>query len=135
MWLGSPARARRSARWSQPPEEIMKFLTDEQLRTLLPAETASFPSPVPTQIVSSDEYLPVPQTEQQREVEARLKELSDGLAKRQGQSRRGLFPTPARVAASFVAMNQGFGRLFEARLAEGATPELAEQQAEALSGP
>ena len=47
----------------------MKFLSDEQLADLSPAETASFPSPVPTQIVSSDEYLPVPQTEQQREVE------------------------------------------------------------------
>src|SRR5260370_41809375 len=69
----------------------MKFLTDEQLRTLLPAETASFPSPVPTQIVSSDEYLPVAQTAEQRRVEARLKELSDGLAKRQGLSRPRFF--------------------------------------------
>src|SRR6516165_8927296 len=62
----------------------MKFLTDEQLNELLPAETSSFPSPVPTQIVSSDEYLPVPQTEKQRELEARLKELSDRLARRHG---------------------------------------------------
>ncbi len=30
----------------------MKFLTDEQLSELQPAETSSFPSPVPTQIVS-----------------------------------------------------------------------------------
>ena len=112
----------------------MKFLTDEQLRTLLPAETASFPSPVPTQIVSSDEYLPVPQTAAQREVEVRLKELSDGLAKRQGLSRRRFFQTAAGMAASFVAMNQVFGRLFEASLAEAATPELAEQRAQALSG-
>ncbi len=58
----------------------MKFLTDEQLRQLLPAETSAFPSPVPTQIVSSDEYLPVPQTRRQREVEARLADLSDRLA-------------------------------------------------------
>ena len=86
------------------------------MRNLLPAETASFPSPVPTQIVSSDEYLPVPQTEQQRQVEARLKELSDGLAKRQGLSRRRFFQTAAGMAASFVAMNQVFGRLFEASL-------------------
>src|SRR5438552_12232346 len=112
----------------------MKFLTDEQLRTLLPAETASFPSPVPTQIVSSDEYLPVPQTEQQRQVEARLKELSDGLAKRQGLSRRRFFQTAAGMATSFVALNQVFGRLFDASLAEAATPELAEQRAQALSG-
>ena len=46
----------------------MKFLSDEMISGLLPAETASFPSPVPTQIVSSDEYLPTPQTAQQREV-------------------------------------------------------------------
>src|SRR6202035_1319058 len=112
----------------------MKYLTDEMISGLLPAETSSFPSPVPTQIVSSDEYLPVPQTAQQREVETRLKELSDGLAKRQGLSRRRFFQTAAGMAASFVAMNQVFGRLFEASLAEAATPELAEQRAAALSG-
>jgi predicted TIM-barrel fold metal-dependent hydrolase len=112
----------------------MKFLTDEQLRELLPAETSSFPSPVPTQIVSSDEYLPVPQTERQREVEARLKGLSGGLAKRQGLSRRRFFQTAAGMAASFVAMNQVFGRLFDVSEAEAATPEMAEQRAQTLSG-
>ena len=103
----------------------MKFLTDEQLAELLPAETASFPSPVPTQIVSSDEYLPVPQTEKQREVEARLKEISDRLARRQGLSRRRFFQTAAGMAASFVAMNEVFGHIFEASLAEAATPDMA----------
>lgn len=112
----------------------MKFLTDEHLRDVLPAETASFPSPVPTQIVSSDEYLPAPQTEQQREVEARLKELSDGLAKKQGLSRRRFFQTAAGMAASFVAMNQVFGRIFDASLAEAATPDLANERAAGLSG-
>ena len=111
----------------------MKFLTDEQLKELQPAETSSFPSPVPTQIVSSDEYMPVPQTEQQREVEARLKELSGRLAQRQGLSRRHFFQTAAGMAASFVAMNQVFGRVFEVSTAEAATPELADQRAEALS--
>src|SRR6516164_9076199 len=91
----------------------MKFLTDEQLRELQPAETSSFPSPVPTQIVSSDEYLPVPQTEKQREVEIRLKELSNRLARRQSLSRRRFFQTAAGMAASFVAMNQVFGRLLK----------------------
>src|ERR1700730_4336216 len=112
----------------------MKFLTDEQLRELLPAETSAFPSPVPTQIVSSDEYLPVPQTARQREVEARLKDLSDGLAKRQGLSRRRFFQTAAGMAASFVAMNQVFGDLFDVSAAEAATPEMADQRAQALSG-
>ena len=60
----------------------MKYLTDEMISGLLPAETSSFPSPVPTQIVSSDEFEPVPQTAKQREVEARLIDLSDRLARR-----------------------------------------------------
>ena len=111
----------------------MKFLTDEQLSKLLPAETSSFPSPVPTQIVSSDEYMPVPQSAKQRQVEARLKELSDRFARQQGLSRRRFFQTAAGMAASFVAMNQVFGRLFEVSIAEAATPDMAAERAGALS--
>ena len=112
----------------------MKFLSDEELKGLLPAEFSTFPSPVPTQIVASDEYLPVPQTAKQREVEARLKELSGDLAKKQGLSRRRFFQTAAGMAASFVAMNQVFGRVFDASVAEAATPDMANQRAAALSG-
>jgi uncharacterized protein len=112
----------------------MKFLSDEQIAGLLPAETSSFPSPVPTQIVSSDEYLPVPQTERQREVEVRLKEMAGQLSRRQGLSRRRFFQTAAGMAASFVAINQVFGRLFEVSEAEAATPEMADERAKALSG-
>src|ERR1700693_2566082 len=104
-----------------PREGPMKFLTDEDLTNLLPAETASFASPVP-------------QTEKQRQVEARLKEMSDELAKRQGLSRRRFFQTAAGMAASFVAMNQVFGHLFDASIAEAATPDLANQRAAGLSG-
>src|SRR5271169_7242807 len=112
----------------------MRVPTDDMISGLLPAETNSFPSPVPTQIVSSDEYLPVPQSAQQREVEARLKDMSDRLAKHQGLSRRRFFQTAAGMAASFVAMNQVFGPLFDASAAEAATPDLANQRAQALSG-
>jgi len=112
----------------------MKFLSDDMISGLLGAEEASFPSPVPTQIVSSDEYLPVPQTPQQREVEARLIAMTDDLAPRQGLSRRRFFQTAAGMAASFVALNQVFGPLFDASEAEAATPELAQARADALSG-
>src|ERR1700720_700769 len=111
----------------------MKFLTEEQLRELLPAETASVPSPVPTQIVSREEYMPVPQTEKQREVEARLGVLSDRLARRQGVSRRRFFQTSSGMAASFLVMNQVFGPLFEVSEAEAATPDMAAERADALS--
>src|SRR5215469_2932259 len=110
---------------------VMRVPSDEMISGLLPAETSSFPSPVPTQIVSSDEYLPFPQTAQQKEVEARLIEMSDRLAKHQGLSRRGFFQSAAGMAASFVAMNQVFGKYFAVSEAEAATPELADQLAEA----
>jgi predicted TIM-barrel fold metal-dependent hydrolase len=111
----------------------VKFLSDEQLAQLLPAETASFPSPVPTQIVSSDEYMPVSQTEKQHEVETRLRELSERLARRHGLSRRRFFQTASGMAASFLVMNQVFGRLFEVSEAEAATPDMAAERADALS--
>src|ERR1700749_1392993 len=112
----------------------MRVPTDEMISGLLPAESNSFPSPVPTQIVSSDEYLPFPQTAQQKEVEAWLIEMSDRLARRQGLSRRRFFQTAAGMAASFVALNQVFGRLFDVSEAEAATPELAQARADTLSG-
>lgn len=48
----------------------------------------SFDGPIPTQIVSSDEYAPIAQTPAQAEVEVRLKRLADDLGRRQGMSRR-----------------------------------------------
>jgi uncharacterized protein len=112
----------------------MKLLSQPELDQLLPAEEAAFPSPIPTQIVSSDEYFPQPQSAQQKQVEARLVAMADDLAKRQGLSRRRFFQTAAGMAASFVAMNQVYGPLFAVSEAEAATPELAEQRAQAMAG-
>jgi hypothetical protein len=39
----------------------MSLLDPEDLATFLPAETAAFASPIPTQFVSSDEFTPLPQ--------------------------------------------------------------------------
>jgi len=108
------------------------FLTPEELKKLKPAETTAFPSPIPTQIVSSDEYFPERQTEQQQEVEARLKTLGNELARKQGISRRAFFTTAAGMASAFLAMNQVYGRIFDVTPAEAATPELAEERASAL---
>jgi uncharacterized protein len=108
------------------------FLTPEELKKLKPAETTAFPSPIPTQIVSSDEYFPERQTEQQQEVEARVKALGNELARKQGIGRRAFFTTAAGMASAFLAMNQVYGRIFDVTPAEAATPELAEERASAL---
>ena len=108
------------------------FLSRAERRRLRPAETASFAGPVPTQIVSSDEYAPEPQTEQQRAVEARIKALGTRMAKRLGITRRAFFASSAGMAASFLAMNEVYGALFETSAAEASTPELAEERARLL---
>ena len=112
----------------------MKYLTDEMISGLSTAEVSAFPSPVPTQIVSSDEFSPVPQSERQREVEARLTDMSDRIAGKLGTSRRKFFQTASGMAASFVAMNQVFGKYFDVSEAEAATPEMANARAKSLSG-
>ena len=78
----------------------MKLLSDRERQALMPAELASLDSPIPTQIVSSDEFAPIPQTAKQREVEGRLKALADELAQRQGMTRRQFFRTAAGMAAA-----------------------------------
>ena len=110
----------------------MRAITPEQMQALQGAEELELPSPIPTQIVSSDEYLPAPQTEKQREVEARLKDLGNRLAERQGVSRRRFFQTAAGMAASYLVMNQVYGPLFSVARAETTTPELADARAESL---
>ena len=64
------------------------MLSDEEIAELIPSEWVQHHTPIPTQIVASDEYYPDPQNEKQREVEARLLAMADELGGKQGLSRR-----------------------------------------------
>ena len=77
----------------------MGFLSDEEIAKLSPAESL-FPSPIPVQFVSSDEFMPGKQTPEQREFEGRVKALGAKLAKHHGLSRRKFFKTSAGMAAA-----------------------------------
>ena len=81
------------------------MLTPEELAKLEGAETL-FRSPIPVQFVSSDEFMPAPQSAQQREFEARIKQLGNEMAKKNGMTRRKFFKTAGGMAAAFVAMNE-----------------------------
>src|ERR1700729_816297 len=107
-------------------------LTEAELAALMPSELCQHQTPIPTQIVSSDEFYPDPQNEQQREVESRMLAMADELGGKQGQSRRRFFQTAAGMAASFVAMNEVYGPLFDVTPAEAATPAMAQERANAL---
>ena len=92
---------------------MSSHLTEEELAALMPSELCAYQTPIPTQIVSSDEFYPDPQNERQREVEARLLAMADDLGGKQGLDRRRFFQTAAGMAASFVAMNEVYGPLFD----------------------
>src|SRR3979411_802722 len=104
-------------------------LTDEELAALMPSELCRYQTPIPTQIVASDEFYPDPQNEQQREVETRLLAMADDLGGKQGLNRRRFFQSAAGMAASFVAMNEVYGPLFDVTRAEAAAPAMAEERA------
>jgi uncharacterized protein len=110
----------------------MGLLSDGELARVLPAETHAFAGPIPTQCVSSDEFMPVPQTVRQRRVEARIKELGAELAKKNGISRRRFFGTAAGMAAAFLVMNEVYGRLYDVSRAEAADKDMAAERAKAL---
>ena len=79
-------------------------------------------TPIPTQIVSNEEFVPMPQTEDQRRVENRINELADHYAQRLGMSRRAFLQTSGGMAAAFMAMNDVFGPVFSVAEAEALEP-------------
>ena len=61
-------------------------------------------------MVSNGEYMPHPQTDDQKHVEYRVKELADEAAKRLGTTRRRFLMGTGGLAASFLAMNEVYGK-------------------------
>src|SRR5476651_2276546 len=110
----------------------MGMLSDEELELLVPAWWTANPTPVPTQLVSSDEYLPIAQTERQKKVEAHMNALGDDYGRSNGLSRRRFFQTAAGMTTAFVAMNEVYGPLFGASPAEARSVELAQARADGL---
>jgi predicted TIM-barrel fold metal-dependent hydrolase len=111
----------------------MSLLSPEELERLSSAESL-YPSPIPVQSVSSDEFMPASQSAKQREFEARVKEMGARTAKKLGMGRRRFFQTAAGMATAFLAMNDTYGPLFGVSRAEAQTPERADERAKRLSG-
>src|SRR5215470_15987305 len=74
--------------------------------------------PIPTQVVSNEEFIPPPQTRKQRAVEDLLLETGSRVSARLGIDRRQFFRTACGMAAGFAAMNTVFGRFFRVDAAE-----------------
>jgi hypothetical protein len=78
--------------------------------------------PIPMQLVSNEEFPPLPPTRAQRAVQARVIAAADRLAPRLGVSRRAFLRTSGGMAASLLAMNAVFGRFFDVSPVEAADP-------------
>ena len=78
--------------------------------------------PLPTRLVSNEEFPPLPQTPAQQEVEHRILETAGRLAPRLGLNRRDFLGTSGGMAASLLAMNAVFGRFFDVLPVEAAEP-------------
>ncbi|HEY3777389.1 MAG TPA: hypothetical protein VGL35_04980 [Rhizomicrobium sp.] len=112
---------------------MSEYLSAGDLELLEPASL--LPAlPVPTRTISNGEFMPGPQTQAQREVEARIEAAATALAPRHGMPRRSFLTSTAGMAAAFAAMNAVYGPLFDVEPAEAAEPGVAEARAGALSG-
>ena len=89
------------------------LLDDEQVKQCERADVSEpLHSPIPTRMVSNGEYMPIPQTDQQKKVEARLGELADSASQKLGVTRRQFLASSGGMAAALLAMNEVFGRVF-----------------------
>ena len=66
-------------------------------------------SAMPTQVVSNEEFIPRPQTKQQKQVEYLIGEMAEEKAKTLGMERRAFMASSMGLATCFLANNMVFG--------------------------
>src|SRR5213593_2513306 len=88
-------------------------------------------SPIPTRIVSNEEFPPPPQTPAQANVEHLTDLYAERAGPKLGLTRRHFLKTTGGMAAALLAMNDVFGKFFDVRAAEMLdAAEFAEQKGE-----
>ncbi len=109
-------------------DEDHGLLDEEQVSKCERADMAEpLRSPIPTRMISNGEYMPVPQTEHQKRVEARIQQLADDASKKLGVSRRQFLASSGGMAAALLAMNEEFGQMFDVSADEMFEPDAFQQ--------
>jgi hypothetical protein len=78
--------------------------------------------PVPTQVISNEEYTPIAQTPEQRRLEQELIAQAETHARRLGMDRRTFLRSSCGMALAFAAMNSVFGHFFRVDAVELTEP-------------
>ena len=107
---------------------MSQWLTPAQLRSLERGFRRRVETPIPTQIVSSGECYPPPQSRRQAQVEALMGEGAESYARRLGVHCHHYLRSPSGMAAAFLAMNQVYGELFQVDTTEAEDPAAARQR-------
>ncbi|MGQ0699589.1 MAG: amidohydrolase family protein [Panacagrimonas sp.] len=94
------------------------WLDDRQIGEVTSLDGGQDGWPVPTQMVSNGEFLPIAQTQDQKRVEHELGLLATRRSRELGMSRRDFLKTGAGMATAFAAMNTVFGTYFNDASAE-----------------
>ena len=77
------------------------LLDEEQVNQCQRAEVSEpLRSPIPTRMISNGEYMPLAQTDEQKQVETRLEELADSASKKLGVTRRQFLASSGGMAAA-----------------------------------
>ncbi|HEY6330854.1 MAG TPA: hypothetical protein VI756_16100, partial [Blastocatellia bacterium] len=69
-------------------------------------------SPMPTQVVSNEEFIPRPQTERQKKVEYLIGEMAEQKSKKLGVDRRTFMASSLGLATCFLASNKVYGKIW-----------------------
>jgi predicted TIM-barrel fold metal-dependent hydrolase len=93
----------------------------------LDAEADVLP-PIPARVASNEEFVPPPQSPEQKQYEAHLAQIAESAARRQGRSRREFLRSGSGMAAALVSLNQVFGECYEVEAAEVDDPQAFEEK-------
>lgn len=85
-------------------------------------------SPIPTQAVSNEEFIPRPQTTQQRQWESLIRELAEEKSQKLGMPRRDFMRSSMGMATAFLASNMIYGPHWEVDAAETLEPAVTEEK-------
>lgn len=85
-------------------------------------EEKAIQSPIPTEICSNEEFIPPPQTPEQKRWESRIEEMAGQCAKKLGMSRRRFLQSTGGMAVAMLAYNEVFGKTYEVDPIEALEP-------------
>ncbi len=75
-------------------------------------------SPMPTQVLSNEEFIPRPQSQKQKQVEYLIGQMAEEKSKKLGMDRRTFMASAMGLATCFLASNKVWGNIWEVDEAE-----------------